>query len=90
MLLPTFHTMGMYQQVYSPLATGYPVAMFTPQARPRGHPGHQALPVAPTPEITLEVARRIGCDAALVIPSFLEVSFIIVVKRATIEQNVAF
>ncbi|KAJ3555456.1 hypothetical protein NM688_g2570 [Phlebia brevispora] len=65
MALPTFHTMGMYTQVYAPLVTGYAIGLYTPQA--------PLSPVVPTPQNVLETAKALGCTGGVGVPAFLEV-----------------
>ncbi|KAF7794887.1 hypothetical protein EIP86_006030 [Pleurotus ostreatoroseus] len=64
MHLPTFHTIGMYIQLYYPLVSGYAVAVYTPQGA--------ASPIMPNPKNVLEVARLTGCTALPSVPAFLE------------------
>ncbi|KAI0079020.1 acetyl-CoA synthetase-like protein, partial [Panus rudis PR-1116 ss-1] len=65
MTLPTFHTMGFYLQVFTPMVSGVPVAIYTPQA--------PAPPVIPTPQNVFDVAKLTGCTGIPVVPSYLEV-----------------
>ncbi len=67
-MLPTFHTMAFLNQLLPPLANGTPCALFTPQA--------PKPPIVPTPQNVLEVTKVTGSDAFLLIPAFLEVSFL--------------
>ncbi|KAH8078746.1 hypothetical protein BXZ70DRAFT_658621 [Cristinia sonorae] len=64
MALPTFHAIGVVGQVVLPLASGIPIAIFTPQA--------PAPPILPNPKNMLEVARVTGCDAMAAVPIFIE------------------
>ena len=63
--MPTFHTIGMYIQLYYPLVSGYAVAVYTPQGG--------ASPIMPNPKNVLEVARITDCTALPSVPAFLEV-----------------
>ncbi|KAF7789161.1 hypothetical protein EIP86_000098 [Pleurotus ostreatoroseus] len=65
MALPSFHTFGIYSQIYGPLRGGYPVAMFAPQA--------PASPVVPNPRNVLEVAKALGCSSLVIVPAFIEI-----------------
>ncbi|KAI0081390.1 acetyl-CoA synthetase-like protein [Panus rudis PR-1116 ss-1] len=63
MMLPSFHTMGIYMQLLVSVA-GANVALFTPQ--------EPAPPVMPSPQSTLEVAIATKCKAICTVPAFLE------------------
>ncbi|EPQ57812.1 acetyl-CoA synthetase-like protein [Gloeophyllum trabeum ATCC 11539] len=65
MMLPSFHTLGIYMQLYAPLVSGEAVVTFPPKA--------PAPPVMPNPQNTLEHCRRGGATAVVVVPAFLEV-----------------
>ena len=65
MALPSFHTFGIYSQIYGPLRGGYPVAMFAPQA--------PASPVVPNPRNVLDVAKALSCDSRVIVPALIEV-----------------
>ncbi|PCH33942.1 acetyl-CoA synthetase-like protein [Wolfiporia cocos MD-104 SS10] len=64
--LPPFHTMGIIMQLYTALVSGQPVTLFAP----RGHLGLH--PPVPTPENTLEAAKRTNANAIPAVPAFLE------------------
>ncbi|KZT23998.1 putative aminoadipate reductase [Neolentinus lepideus HHB14362 ss-1] len=64
MMLPSFHTLGIYMQLYAPLVTGDPSVVFPPKA--------PAPPVMPNPQNTLEHCQRGGATAVVVVPTFLE------------------
>ncbi|KAJ3537775.1 hypothetical protein NM688_g6625 [Phlebia brevispora] len=64
MSLPTFHTMGMYAQVYSPLVSGCPVGLYAPQA--------PLSPIVPTPQNVLETTQKLGCSGIPAVPAFIE------------------
>ncbi|GJE90357.1 acetyl-CoA synthetase-like protein [Phanerochaete sordida] len=64
MALPSFHAMGIYIQLYSPLVSGLPVGLFAPKA--------PASPVVPTPRNTLEAAIAAGCTGIPTVPTFVE------------------
>ncbi|KAJ3525806.1 hypothetical protein NM688_g8348 [Phlebia brevispora] len=64
MHLPTFHTIGFYMQLYSPLVSGYAIAVFAPQA--------PASPIVPNPRNVLEAARVTGCTGVPTVPAFVE------------------
>ncbi|CCM02157.1 uncharacterized protein FIBRA_04235 [Fibroporia radiculosa] len=66
MALPPFHTMGLSTQLLSPLSSGCPTSLFAPRALVG------ALPVVPTPQNTLETARKTGCNAIESVPTFVE------------------
>ncbi|CAL1703617.1 unnamed protein product [Somion occarium] len=64
MISPTFHLMGLYSQLYNPLASSHAIAVFTPQ---------DPLPSPiPNAQNTLEVAQLTKCNTLSVVPSFLE------------------
>ena len=65
-MLPSFHTMGIFIQLYGPLAISEFVGVYTPQ--------EPAPPVVPNPNNLLEVIKVTGCMNAAVVPAFLEVS----------------
>lgn len=65
--LPPFHTMGIAAQLLAPLVAGQPSSLFPPRAI------DAAPPVVPTPENTIENARKTGCNAIFSVPTFLEV-----------------
>ncbi|TFY68509.1 hypothetical protein EVJ58_g989 [Rhodofomes roseus] len=64
--LPSFHTMAVAVQLFGPLVSGYPTITFPPNGL-QGAP-----PVVPTPQNTLETARKVGCNIMLCVPAFLE------------------
>lgn len=70
MALPPFHAMGIYMQLYASLAGGHPIGLFAPRA--------PALPVVPTPQLTLQVSKIIGCTGIPTVPAFVEVIFLII------------
>ena len=63
--LPTFHTMGIYMQLYVPLVSGYPVGLYAPKA--------PASPVVPTPANILEACRSSGSTGIAIVPAMIEV-----------------
>ncbi|GBE84591.1 acetyl-CoA synthetase-like protein [Sparassis crispa] len=64
--LPPFHTMGVCMQLYAPLASGQPVALYTPRS-------HLNLPPpVPTTQNVLDVVRRTKSSSIVPVPSFLE------------------
>lgn len=65
--LPPFHTIGIASQVLAPLAAGQPTSLFPPRAV------ENAPPMVPTPEVTIENAKKTGCNAIFSVPVFLEV-----------------
>lgn len=67
MALPPFHVMGLCSQLYAPLLSGQPTSLFPPRAIV------SAPPVVPTPQNTIETARKTGCTAIESVPAFVEV-----------------
>lgn len=65
MAMPTFHTTGFYVQLYAPLITGYPSALFVVK--------YPAAPIVPTPVNHIAAAKATGCNAIAIVPSFIEV-----------------
>ncbi|THH31763.1 hypothetical protein EUX98_g2444 [Antrodiella citrinella] len=65
MTLLTFHTIGFFLQVYVPMTTGLPVAIYTPQS--------PAPPILPNPLNVLELVKLLGCNGVLVMPSIIEI-----------------
>lgn len=63
--LPAFHSIGIVGHILTPLVSGLPVGLFTPQA--------PAPPVLPNPKNMLEVAMVTGCNAMAAVPIFIEV-----------------
>ncbi|KAL6300002.1 hypothetical protein BKA93DRAFT_741263 [Sparassis latifolia] len=64
--LPAFHTMGICMQLYCPLSSGQPVALYSPR-------GHLNLPPpVPTAQNVLDVVRRTSTTAIAPVPSFVE------------------
>ena len=66
MPLPTFHTMGIYLQPYTPLVTGDPVGLYAPKA--------PAAPVVPTYANVIEASKKVGASGIAIVPSFIEVT----------------
>lgn len=66
MALPTFHIMGIWLQLYTPLVTGYPVALH--------HPRAPLPPLAPTPQNVIEGSKLVGASGIPMVPTFIEVS----------------
>ncbi len=66
MALPTFHTMGIFLQLLTPLMSGQAVALYAPHA--------PAPPPVPNPDSILEISRLTGCSGLPAVPSFLEAS----------------
>lgn len=65
--LPPFHTMGIASQLLAPLVAGHPSSLFPPSAV------QASPPVIPTPDATIDNARKTGCNAIFSVPTFLEV-----------------
>lgn len=65
--LPTFHTMAILMQLYSPLVSGQYNGMYAPQ--------HPAPPVVPSPQNIIEIAKLTKCNMIPMVPSIIEVSF---------------
>ncbi|KZT25929.1 acetyl-CoA synthetase-like protein [Neolentinus lepideus HHB14362 ss-1] len=63
-MAPTFHTFGLYMQMYTNFVTGYATVVFQSK-----YPGP---PVMPTPENTLEALKKSGVNTAIAVPSFFE------------------
>lgn len=59
--------MGIFTQLYGPLAGGVAVGVYAPQ-EPRP-------PIIPTPNNILETTRITGCDALMSVPSIIEVCY---------------
>lgn len=70
MALPPFHVMGLCAQLWSPLLSGQPTSLFPPRALV------SAPPIVPTPQNTIETARKTRCTAIESVPAFIEVCFI--------------
>lgn len=70
MVLPPFHAMGIYMQLYASFAGGRPIGLFAPR--------EPALPVVLTPQLTLQVSKIIGCTGIPTVPAFVEVIFPII------------
>lgn len=66
MSLPSFHAMGIFLQLFYPLFTGRPTAIFAP-AYPRP-------PVVVSPDSTIQAMKQTNVNITIVVPSFLEVS----------------
>lgn len=64
-MLPSFHTMGIFMQLYAPLMSSQFIGVYTPNG--------PAPPVVPNPHNTLETSRVTGCHGIPVVPSFIEV-----------------
>ncbi|EKM52305.1 uncharacterized protein PHACADRAFT_260612 [Phanerochaete carnosa HHB-10118-sp] len=64
MPLPTFHTMGLYMQFYTPLATGFPVGLYYPMA--------PAPPVAPSPLNIIEACKGANVTGVAIVPALIE------------------
>lgn len=65
MALPTFHTMGIFMQLYAPLVSGRYVGLYAPQ--------WPAPPVVPNPQNILETSKATECNGMMVVPSIVEV-----------------
>lgn len=65
MPLPTFHTLAMFQQLYAPLVSGYPVGLYAPKA--------PAAPPVPTPLNVIEASKKVRANGIAIVPSFIEV-----------------
>lgn len=66
MPLPTYHTIGIYMQLFAPLAGGCAVCLYYPTA--------PAPPPAPTPANVLDACRATGATGINIVPAFLEAS----------------
>ncbi|GJE99007.1 acetyl-CoA synthetase-like protein [Phanerochaete sordida] len=62
--LPTFHTMGIYQQFLAPIVTGHPVGLYAPKA--------PAAPPVPTTQNVVDACKKVGATGVAVVPSFIE------------------
>ncbi|KIP12187.1 hypothetical protein PHLGIDRAFT_62555 [Phlebiopsis gigantea 11061_1 CR5-6] len=62
--LPTFHSMGLVLQIFYPLCTSRPVAVFTPQ--------YPAPPLTPNAKAVIEACKLTGCQGLVAPPSFIE------------------
>ena len=65
MAMRTFHTTGLYEQLYSPLVSGYPVALYAPK--------EPAEPVVPTASNIIEACKATACTGIPILPIFIEV-----------------
>ena len=65
MLTPTFHLMGVFSQLYTPITSGEAVALFAPQ--------EPLPPIIPNPQNILEAAQATKCNSLSTVPVFLEV-----------------
>ena len=65
MAVPTFHTMGVYMQLYAPLNSGLPVGLYACK--------YPAAPVVPSPANLIEASKAVGCTGIPVVPAFVEV-----------------
>ncbi|KAF9814140.1 hypothetical protein IEO21_05278 [Rhodonia placenta] len=66
MALPAFHTMGLSAQLLAPLVSGQQTSLYPPRAI------FSAPPIVPTPQNTIETARKTQCTAIESVPAFLE------------------
>ena len=57
--------MGVYQQLYAALVTGYPVGFYAPK--------YPAAPVVPTPVNVIESCKAVGVTGIGIVPAFIEV-----------------
>lgn len=64
--------MGILAQLYYPVTTGLPVAIFAPQ--------EPLPPQIPNAQNILEVAKLTKCTSLSTVPTFLEVCFIVPVR----------
>ena len=65
MALPSFHTMGIFKQLYAPLTSGTYIGCYTPK--------EPEPPVVPTADNILQAMKITGCNATLAVPSIIEV-----------------
>lgn len=82
MAQPTFHTIGIYMQLYLPLVTSHPIALYPPM--------YPSPPVVPTPANVLEVCKAVGANAIPTVPTFVEVSIEISVHHPNCSSQVSF
>jgi hypothetical protein len=66
--LPTFHAQGVLFHLLYPLLSGWPTAMYAPQA--------PAPPVVTSPDVALAALQAVRADVVLVAPTFLEVGYL--------------
>lgn len=66
MALPSFHAMGVYSQLFYPLFTGRPSAIFTPQ--------YPHLPAVSSPGAALTAMKQTKTNVVFVVPTFFEVT----------------
>jgi hypothetical protein len=67
--MPCFHTLGLHTQLFHPLFTGRPAAIFPPQ--------YPEPPIVPSPVSVLDGLKRTKSHAVWVVPSLLEVCSIL-------------
>ncbi|KNZ79425.1 L-aminoadipate-semialdehyde dehydrogenase large subunit [Termitomyces sp. J132] len=68
MMLPSFHTLGIYVQVLYPLFGLISVGVYSPQVTSR-----EMTPMIPTPENILEHTRRTKSNSMITIPALLQI-----------------
>ncbi|KNZ74034.1 Linear gramicidin synthase subunit D [Termitomyces sp. J132] len=68
MMLPSFHTLGIYVQVLYPLFGLISVGVYPPQVTSR-----EMTPMIPTPENILEHTRRTKSNSMMTIPALLQI-----------------
>ena len=73
MPLPTYHTIGIYMQLFAPLVGGYAVCLYYPNA--------PAPPPVPTPANVLDACRVTGTTGINIVPAFLEASALLLSTR---------
>ncbi|KAG6812313.1 hypothetical protein H0H93_013889, partial [Arthromyces matolae] len=67
MMLPSFHTLGIYLQILFPLFSLNPVAVYPPMVT-----SMEMTPMMPNPENIIDHAARTKCDGMMVIPALLQ------------------
>ena len=69
MHLPSFHTLGIICQLYIPLASVVAISVYPPTS----FADHTKAPVIPTSDNIVEHAKNTQANAAVVVPTFLEI-----------------
>ncbi|KAL4260482.1 Adenylate-forming Reductase [Pleurotus pulmonarius] len=68
MALPSFHTLGIYLQILSPIFAGVTAGVYPPTMS-----SATATPIMPTPDNILDHARRTRCDVIVALPTLLQI-----------------
>ena len=68
MMLPSFHTLGIYVQLLYPLFALTSVGVYPPQVTSR-----EMTPMIPTPENILDHIRRTKSNSMITIPALLQI-----------------